>query len=312
MGIAQGGSISIISDRAYNVLRMKERFHSHERLLHSYTYLLLILCFLLSSQTCEDTPLPTPFISRDWDGAFRDLAAEYSQFPNQAIQDAMHQIKSFSHGEAITWEECPQIKTYVNLKPMLLFNSSFMSITDETAITAVSENGAMTISATWSISGLLWDFWKDQRPENMWHELFHLKQMCLLAQEVKNDSNKNQATQQFKELVLNNQAELEAEVIGVTAYWYLKSHDTDYDPVLLSPLAPDINISLLDVWLHFFTSSKKVTWKGLNAVRFYTSNSVPRIEEHADGRPKLQSHPNWDSWVDAIDELYVEPILRTQ
>jgi hypothetical protein len=121
------------------------------------------------------------------------------------------------------------------------------------------------------------------------------------------------STEYFQQVLQENSAKFEAEVIAVLAYWRYRNPSSNFDGLLQAPLLEGDTITLFDIWSRFFLTQESLPWNGLNTFQATTLISNPKtflLTENGEGIPLFEEHQNWNSWVQAIDEVYIRNRLR--
>lgn len=277
---------------------------------------LLAVCWYLGGHI-EGSEAPkvsdqAAFLTQDWTKILHDTSLEFVAHEIPAVQQAMFDIQAVTRGESVSWPECPGVELSVTFIPDSPIRRSLMSLQDNFSVQIDPASKTTAIHVTWAISLHQWGLWEAQRAEGLWHELFHVRQICALAVQLSQDLSSESATKELHQLVREHIAEMESEVIGTQAYWSLQTDDRDFDMLLKGQVLVGSPYTLLDIWQFFFSTSDLRPWTGIEGLVIADTGLQRSIvlPEHSDGRPNMEDHPNWPAWTEAIDELYVRKFVR--
>lgn len=291
---------------------MKEKL-GREQQRHILYFLLVSYVFLLFLYVDSSTDKPENINrTQELTQIIYEIAEDSQEHPNVAIQEAMRDIQVIIQGGKLSWVECNRIALSVDVRTVAVAGKSYMAITDETEIvSSVGQRGGVDIKAEWIISRVMWDAWSGHRPEALWHELYHLRQICRLAASIDTNLSIADMNIQLSQLLKERRAEMEAEVIAIQAYWYLSTNDSDKDALLESKMF-DNGFTIIDIWKYFFLTSDQKIWPGRDY--FYPqhkelSDSTYDEIVSENGIPQLTTHKNWFEWIKAIEDVYVMPLI---
>lgn len=295
---------------------------------HSLGLLILCLLLLLATQFRQSSPVgdeknlvPSPH-AEDWNVHFHDLAHKFSDSENPAIHSSMQTLLQITQGQAVSWPECPEIFIQTHLLTQETWSHAYFQIPAEFSVQKDTFLPNRTIGVKLLVGSQLWSLVGKGQAEILWHEVEHLRQICILASSLPVELDDETFSAQLRSEFLLNIPRLEAEVLSAHAYWYWNSGSTDLHSIITSNRgrSKNLSLSLLKVWESLFLSDKEYLWSGqeqyLEDVSFYDQHRESRlrffvqIPTRTDGTPDLTQHPNWEAWVEAVRELYFSPVVR--
>lgn len=295
---------------------------------HSLGLLILCLLLLLATQFRQSSPVgdeknlvPSPH-AEDWNVHFHDLAHKFSDSENPAIHNSMQTLLQITQGQAVSWPECPEIFIQTHFLTQETWSHAYFQIPAEFSVQKDTFLPNRTIGVKLLVGSQLWSLVGKGQAEILWHEVEHLRQICILASSLPVELDDDTFSAQLRSEFLLNIPRLEAEVLSTHAFWYWSSGSTDFHTIMTANRThmKDEFLSLLNVWESLFLGEKEHLWSGqeqyladilsVDVSRDTRLRLLGQIPTRTDGTPDLTQHLNWTTWVEAVRELYFRPVVR--
>lgn len=220
--------------------------------------------------------------------------------PNPAIAQMMALTLQVINGEKIRLDACPDVEMEVTLSFVEGVESRLLGVEP---LPPTSDGKMVSAKFKYVVNVTGWPKWADVRTMHIWHESFHIKQACMLMQQVFEKSDPIGFQTLFVSYWERSAMAFEAYNVGVEGYWY--HQHPQHDPAMLESEIGTTGYKIIDVWAYFFGTTEPRFWPPTSALPEVNELRNTRVTlAEAGGLPAIEAHPNYVEWSQFVEALY--------